>query len=89
MTDINILNPIEIISGLFGNLYLFVALALLGYLYISAKYNLNFQLTVLGLFSVVLIGLMMITGLYSWIAFIIVGLGMFLAYVFWRWFATR
>ena len=89
MAEIDLLNPIDIINALFGNIWLFIAIAMIGYLYVSARYRLNIQLTTLGLLAFVLLGFIVQVGLISWMSFIIVGIGLFGGYVIWRWIATR
>ena len=86
---IDILNPIDIISALFGSIWLFIAFAMIGYLYVSARYKLNIQLTSLGLLAMVLCGFIIQAGLITWIPFVIVFIGLFGGYVIWRWIATK
>jgi len=89
MSEINILNPIEIINALFGNIWLFIGLAMVGFLYVSARYKFNIQLTSLGLLAFILCGFIVQVGLTSWLPFLIVFIGLFGGYVIWRWIATR
>jgi len=89
MSEIDILNPIEIINALFGNLWLFIGVSMLGYLYISAKYRFNIQLTSLGLLAFILCGFVVQIGLISWLPFLIIFISLFGAYAFWRFIATR
>ena len=84
-----ILNPIGIISALFGNIWLFIGISMIGYLYMSARYKLNIQLTTLGLLAFVLCGFIVQEGLVGWMPFIVVAIGLFGGYVIWRWIATR
>jgi hypothetical protein len=86
---IDILNPTEIINALFGNMYFFAGLLILGYLYIASKYRFNFQLSIMGMATIFMLFAILEEGFASWITFIIVGIGMFLAYVFWRYIATK
>ena len=89
MAEIDLLNPIEIINALFGNMWLFIGLAMVGYLYVSARYRLNIQLTTLGLLAFVLLGFIVQVDLINWLSFVIVFIGLFGGYVIWRWIATR
>ena len=89
MAEIDLLNPIEIINALFGNIWLFIAIAMIGYLYVSARYRLNIQLTSLGLLAFVLLGFIVQVDLVSWLSFVIVFIGLFGGYVIWRWIATK
>lgn len=86
---IDILNPIEIINALFGNLYFFGAIIILGYLLIAAKYRFNLQLTIMGFVTIFLLTSIIQEGFATWINFVVVGITMLLSYVFWRWMATR
>ncbi len=86
---IDILDPVQIISALFGNLYLFMGIIALVYLYIAAKYRFNLQLTIIGFTTMFLLISSLLVGFSAWISFIVVGIINLLAYTFWRLFATR
>ena len=88
---VDILDPIYIINQLFGNMWLFAAVSLIGYLYIAARYRFNIQLTAMGGIAIVLMAgiIPSLVGFTSIFPFIIVGIGLFLAYVIWRFMATK
>ena len=86
---IDITQPIEIINALFGNMYFFLAIISLGFLYVAAKYRFNLQLTVIGFVTLFLLISSLIAGFAVWISFIVVGIISLLTYTFWRYIATK
>lgn len=87
MTDI--LNPIDIINELFGNLYFFFGVALIGYFYIAAKNNWNLQLTILGAVASFFFISAVQVGFAIWIAVIILFLSFAISYIVWSFIKTR
>lgn len=87
--EINILDPIQIIKELFGNMYLFFAVAALAVLGVAARYRWNMQFTIISLVSWFLFLTTVVEGYAIWLGFIVLMLSYGLGYVLWRYFVPK
>lgn len=81
---VDILNPEYFISALFGNIYLFFALAFVMAMYLGAKNKWNLQITMFSICAVFFGLTIVISGFSKWTPLIVFALGMVLPLILWR-----
>ena len=83
------LDPEVIITDLFGNIWLFIAVGTILILYFISKYRLNMQLSILILFYFWISLGLVVSGIKSFYGFFVLFVAFALVYVIWRWIATK
>jgi len=83
------LDPEVIITDLFGNIWLFIAVGTILILYFISKYRLNMQLSILILFYFWISLGLVVSGIKGFYGFFVLFVAFALVYVIWRWIATK
>jgi len=86
---LDILDPVAVINELFGNMYLFFAIAGLMVLGLAARFRWNMQFTIISLIAWFFFLTTVQVGFGVWMAFIVLIVAYAGAYIFWRYFTPK